>query len=250
MVPPEPEGGPLARGWCLWVLTALAGVVAAAFGVWFASGHSSTRASQAASQSAAPSPAGTPACSVDFRDAGFGESDWRATTTGPTTLAVATFTVESANQGGPDDGSYRTTHLVFAGTGLLSVLHLQRAGVYDPAACGRVTSIDASYRVQNRGEPRPVQVVAFAVRQGDAVYTAGRRGVDSSDWTPVNLTGLHETDLGLEAGTGPPHPDFSAGRMEFGYLTANSCGLGAAAPPCAEYQTVSAIAAWQVLVHR
>ena len=171
-------------------------------------------------------------------------------TTGPTTLTIARFTVESANQDGLDDNSYRTTDLVFAGAGLLSVLQLRRDAVYDPVARGRVASIDALYWLQNRGEPRPAQAVSFAVGQGGAVYMAGRRSVDSSFWTKVDLSGLHEADLDLVAGSGPAHPDFSAGRLEFGYLTANSCGWAPGRRPAWSTRPSAAIAAWQVVVHR
>ena len=91
--------------------------------------------------------------------------------------------------------------------------------------------------LQDMNVERPAQADSFAVREGGAVYTAGRRSVDSSFWTKVDLTGLHEADLDLMAGSGPAYPGFSDGRLEFGYLTANSCGLGAGAPPCVEYQT-------------
>src|SRR5262249_55727211 len=87
---------------------------------------------------------------------------WSVATTGPTNVVIARFTVESANQGGPDDNSYRSTHPVLAGVGLLSVLHLWRDAVYDPSACGRVASTDASYWLQNWGEPRQAQAVSFA----------------------------------------------------------------------------------------
>jgi len=250
MVPPSPEHGALDRARCLWVLTALAATGAAGWAVWFASGHPSAASPTATAIRAASSPTLRPVCSLDFRDTKVGETDWSVATTSPTTLTIAWFTEESADLGGPDDNSYRTTHLGFAGAGQLSVLHLRRDAVYDPGACGRAATIDASYWLQNPGEPRPAQVVSFAVRQGGTVYTAGRRVVDSSFWTKVDLTGLREADFDLVAGIGPAHPDFSAGQLEFGYLTANSCGLGVGAPPCLEYQTVAAIAVWQVVVHR
>jgi hypothetical protein len=121
--------------------------------------------------------------------------------------------------------------------------------VYDPAACGRISSIDASYFLQNRGDPRPQQLVPFAVRQAGAIYVAGRTFVDAASWTPVDLTGLREGGLGLYLGSGPPHPGFSSGQLEFGYVTANSCGSGTA-PPCVEEQTTAALGARHVRVHR
>src|SRR5262245_25323101 len=116
MVPPPPEHGPLDCCWRLWVLAADAAALAAAWAVGLASGHTPPGASSTATRAtAAPSPTGSPACSLDFRDARFGKVDWSVATTCPTTLTIARFTVESANQGGPDDNSYRTTHLVLAG---------------------------------------------------------------------------------------------------------------------------------------
>jgi len=177
MVPPSPKHGALDRALRLWVLTALAATVAAAWAVWFAGGHASGESATATAIRAASSPTLRPVCSLDFRDARVGETDWSVATTSPTTLTIARFTVESANLGGPDDNSYRTTHLVFAGAGLLSVLHLRRDAVYDPGACGRAATIDASYWLQNWGEPRPAQAVSFAVRQGG---TCTRRAAESS----------------------------------------------------------------------
>lgn len=85
----RPEYGPLDRGWCLWVLTALAAVVAVAWAVRFASGHAPPDASATATRAtAAPSPTRSPPCSLDFRDARFGEADWSVATIGPTTLAT------------------------------------------------------------------------------------------------------------------------------------------------------------------
>src|SRR5215472_1813741 len=102
MVPPSPEHGALDRAWRLWVLTALAATVAAAWAVWFASGHASGASATATAIRAASSPTLRPVCSLDFRDARVGETDWSVATTSPTTLTIARFTVESANLGGPD----------------------------------------------------------------------------------------------------------------------------------------------------
>ena len=121
MVPPSPERGALDRAWCLWLLTARAATVAAAWAVWFASGHASGAPATATAIGAASSRTRSPMCSLDFRDAGVG-ADWSVATTSSTAMTIARFTVESANLGGPDDNSYPTTQLVFAGAGLLSVL--------------------------------------------------------------------------------------------------------------------------------
>ncbi len=244
-----PSGDGLAGG-CWFAIALLAlGILAFAGAIFVRSHTQSSQPSSAASQPAASAAACSPASFTDFRDLQFRDEDWTDSMVGTTTLDVARFDVDSVQIGGPNASGYRSVHHVFAGRGAMYVLHLQRSAVYDPSGCGRITSIDATYWVENKGAPRPLQFFAFAVRQGASVYLAARATVDATAWTQAGPTGLHESDFSLLDGAGPPHPSFTGATMEFGYVTANSCGLGTAGV-CVQEETKAAMGDWHVRVHR
>jgi len=183
---------------------------------------------------------------ISFQDPGFPAADWTDTLIAAS-LRTASFDVAPVASGGPDGGGYRAVHHVFAGSGVIEVLHLQRAAVYDAGACGPIAAVDVAFAVEDLGRGR--QLLLFAVRQGGVVYATLALSVDAPRWTPVSVSGLHALDFSLYAGSGPAHPDFSTGLLEFGYVTADSCGTGLA-PPCPAMETTTGLGAWSVTLHR
>ena len=190
---------------------------------------------------------GTPPPAITLQDPGFPPADWSDSLLPATSLPDASFDVARVPDGGPDGGGYRAVHHVFAGSGVIEVLHLQRVAAYDAGACGPIATVDVAFAVADLG--RGQQLLLFAVRQGSVVYAALARTVDGPSWTPVSVSGLRALDFGVYAGSGPAHPDFSSGRLEFGYVTANSCGTGLA-PPCGTTETTTALGAWSLTLHR
>jgi hypothetical protein len=187
---------------------------------------------------------------VVFTDSTFSDASWTVTTyidgNGGTVSAV-----QVAAGGNP--GPHRSVTLqVNAGPpGARSDVfsfHWAGGAVYDPTVSGSIASVD--YAEDYLG---PGQATGLVVRQDGNVYYASpsyQVTTPSTTWTHITHAGMAASDFVLLAPdltTSSQHPDFSAtGKpIEFGFLRANSTGVGAAG-----YTTTVGIDNWLVTVRR
>jgi len=187
-----------------------------------------------------------------FSDAAFADADWLMTTFvgGTGGAAAAVQVVDGGNAGAYREVALQVNAARANETASIFSFHWLRAATYEPQLSGPITSIDYTRDERlfvGRGDG---QATALALQQDGNVYFAVYGSLPENVWTHRSSNGLTVMDFTLLApdlAQSPQRPDFSAqgSRMTFGFLRANSTGVGGAA-----YATRAGIDNWSVTVHR
>lgn len=156
---------------------------------------------------------------TDGAFAGWTSSKIVDTTSGATATVVASVDTVAGNPA----PSRRVVHTY--GTGQISAAHLHPSAFYEPATMGSIGSLSYSYDARHFSPPAG-QAVAYAllVLQNGTYYRGPIDNVLNDTWQTFSRAGLKAQDFVRLLGSGPVAPDFSCagGRLQLGYLTANS----------------------------
>jgi hypothetical protein len=172
---------------------------------------------------------------VVFEDREFLPADWSAVVLEEIGRG-STYGEERVDAGGNPGAYRRITHRMVVGEGALTVIHMARAAVYDPAQQGAIHVIDFSEDLSLLS-----QIGQMTLYSGVVLEQAGRRYValssisnhPQSGWQSLSSAALRSTDFGVfdgpPCGTGEACPDFSrsAPPITFGHTRRVYKGSGA-----------------------
>jgi hypothetical protein len=192
---------------------------------------------------------------VQFFDGTFDDNDWVAIIIHDETPGHnAMFTAGQVTDGG-DPGPYRRVTHVWTGLGGFMVGHLQVGAGYNPSVDGAISGVDYSFNLTNFVDTGGLSVRYWLLLyQNDSYYVSGGDNVFIDDplWKffgqddpQTQHDNLTASCFSIVVGSGPPHPDFSAGGTPilFGYASGNGVADNSTE------RTESGIDNWSVTVH-